>query len=111
MKDLNNFDPEEETRKYAALPFYLRLGQEPDFYSMAPGKMAQAFVIWKERVGQNRPWDHKPIIREAIGGTWHKQGKYHRHPNGGLTAKMIMDEVLAVPSEKWGKGVRVHVCK
>ncbi|WP_241150813.1 polymorphic toxin type 44 domain-containing protein, partial [Pseudomonas viridiflava] len=26
--------------------------------------------------GQNRPWDHKPIIRRTIGGIWHKQGKY-----------------------------------
>ncbi|MDA3135862.1 hypothetical protein HG619_03830 [Pseudomonas syringae] len=31
IQELNSFDPDEETRKYAALPFYLRLGQGPDF--------------------------------------------------------------------------------
>ncbi|UVJ42885.1 polymorphic toxin type 44 domain-containing protein [Pseudomonas sp. LS1212] len=36
---------------------------------------------------------------------------YKQHPNGGITAKMIMDEVLAVAPENWGDGVRVHVCK
>ncbi|RMM06959.1 hypothetical protein APX70_04199, partial [Pseudomonas syringae pv. maculicola] len=147
--------------------------------------------------GQNRPWDHKPIIRRTIGGIWHKQGKYdyfydiwsnvhygyvgmagglsesvlldgagaeqiisdagrkvdevftkpkaqwelpgpnrsgdvdglrawddapdrisisigvklyQQHPNGGITAKMIMDEVLAVPPQAWGKGVQIHAC-
>jgi hypothetical protein len=34
-----------------------------------------------------------------------------QHPTGGVTAKMIMDEVLAVPLENWGDGIRVHECK
>ncbi|WP_277593787.1 polymorphic toxin type 44 domain-containing protein [Pseudomonas chlororaphis] len=198
MKDLNSFSPTAETKKYKELPFYLRIGQSPDFYSLALGKRAKALAIWTERVGQNRPWDHKPIIRRSIGGIWHKQGDYdyfydiwsnihygyvgmagglsesvlldgagieqigsdaarkveemykkpkaewelpgpHRsadiegmrawddapdrtsisigiklyrqHPHGGVTAKMIMDEVLAIPLQEWRKGARVHVCK
>ncbi|WP_458736808.1 polymorphic toxin type 44 domain-containing protein [Pseudomonas chlororaphis] len=198
MKELNSFSPTEETRKYKELPFYLRLGQEPDFYNLALGKRAKAFAIWTERVGQDRPWDHKPKIRNTIGGIWHKQGKYEyfydiwsnihygyvgmagglsesvlldgagaeqivsdswrkvkevvrepkekwkmpgpnrsadidglrawddspdrisisigvklyrQHPNGGVTAKMIMDEVLAVSPQEWGKGAEKHECK
>lgn len=30
---------------------------------------------------------------------------------GGVTAKMIMDEVIAVPIESWGDGVRAHKCQ
>jgi hypothetical protein len=165
---------------------------------MAAGMQAKAFVIWIERVGQNRPWDHTPIIRRTIGGIWHKQGKYdyfydiwsnvhygyvgmaggfsesvlldgagaeqivsdakrkfeevfttpkaqwelpgpnrsadveglrawddapdrisigigvklyQQHPNGGITAKIVMDEVLAVPPEAWSKGVQIHACQ
>ncbi|WP_026286341.1 polymorphic toxin type 44 domain-containing protein [Pseudomonas umsongensis] len=36
---------------------------------------------------------------------------YKQHPNGGITAKIIMDEVLSVAPENWGDGVRVHECK
>ncbi|MBX8511939.1 PAAR domain-containing protein [Pseudomonas cichorii] len=199
MKELNSFDPDEETRKYNALPFYLRLGQRPDFYSMALGKQAKAFAIWTERVGQGRPWDHKPILAAKYNGVvYHKQGNYDyyydiwsnihygyvgragglsesvlldgagaeqivsdslrkvgevltkpkeerklpgpnrsadidglrawddapdrisisigiklfsEHPNGGVTAKMVMDEVLAVSPEAWGAGIREHKCK
>lgn len=198
MKELNSYDAGAKTKEYAELPFYLRLGPGPDFYSLALGMKAKALAIWTERVGQNRPWDHKLIIRKTIGGTWHKQGKYdyfydiwsnvhygyvgmaggisesvlldgagaeqimsdtirkvqevfkkpkaqwelpgpnrssdikglrawddapdrisisigmklyHQHPNGGITAKMVMDEVLAVPSQAWGKGIQIHVCQ
>ncbi|WP_447651809.1 polymorphic toxin type 44 domain-containing protein [Pseudomonas abietaniphila] len=197
MQDLNSYDPAAETRKYTELPFYMRLGPGPDFYSLALGKKAKAFAIWTERVGQDRPWDHKPKIRAAFGGIWHKQGKYdyfydiwsnvhygyvgrvagfsesvladgagaeqivsdswgkvsditkpserrkHRgpqraenvdglrawdddpdrisisigiklfnqQPTGGITAKMIMEEVLAVTPQEWGAGVIEHKCK
>ncbi len=191
MKELNSFDSDEETRQYNALPFYLRLGQRPDFYSIALGKKAKAFAIWTERVGQDRPWDHKPILSKRFGGIWHKQGEYDyfydiwsnvhygyvgvagglsesvlldgagveqigsdtwrfikdpnrfdgprrtegvegmrawddipdrvsiiigmnlykEYPNGGLTGKIIMDKVLAVPISDWATGVRSHVCK
>lgn len=197
MKDLNSFDPAAETRKYAELPFYIRPGPDPDFYNLALGKKAKAFAMWTERVGQDRPWDHKPKIRAAFGGLWHKQGEYdyfydiwsnihygyvgrvagfsesaladgagaeqivsdswgkltdimkpperrkhrgpHRaesidglrawdddpdrisisigielfnqHPNGGITAKIIMDAVLAVTPQEWGAGVIEHKCK
>lgn len=35
----------------------------------------------------------------------------NQHPHGGITAKMAMDEVLAVAPENWGEGISVHVCK
>jgi uncharacterized Zn-binding protein involved in type VI secretion len=35
----------------------------------------------------------------------------NQHPNGGVTAKMIMDEVLAVAPQNWGDGISDHVCK
>ncbi|WP_454834875.1 MULTISPECIES: polymorphic toxin type 44 domain-containing protein [Pseudomonas] len=35
----------------------------------------------------------------------------NEHPNGGVTAKMIMDEVLAVAPENWGEGIDDHVCE
>ncbi|KAF1029570.1 MAG: hypothetical protein GAK37_01712 [Pseudomonas sp.] len=76
MKELNGYDAEAKTREYAELPFYLSVGPAPDFYTLALGMKAKALAIWTERVGQNRPWDHKPIIRRTIGGVWHKQGKY-----------------------------------
>lgn len=199
MKALNSFDPVEETRKYAAQPFYLQFGQGPDFYNLALGKKAKAFAIWTERVGQDRPWDHKPMLLKLFGGKpRHKQGAYdyfydiwsnihygyvgsagglsenalldgagaeqiisdsvrkakelmtepsnqrrfpgpHRsadidglrawddapdrisigigmklyqqNPSGGITAKMIMDEVLAVTPEEWGDAASEHKCE
>lgn len=36
---------------------------------------------------------------------------FAEHPNGGITAQMIMAEVLAVKPQDWGDGVRAHVCK
>lgn len=34
-----------------------------------------------------------------------------QNPAGGVTAKMIMNEVVAVPAENWGDGVRAHKCQ
>ncbi|MBX8599677.1 PAAR domain-containing protein [Pseudomonas cichorii] len=116
MKELNSFDPDEETRKYNALPFYLRLGQGPDFYSMALGKQAKAFAIWTERVGQNRPWDHKPILSKRFVGIWHKQGEYDYFYDiwsnvhygyvgvaGGLSESVLLDGagVEQIGSDTW----------
>ncbi len=33
-----------------------------------------------------------------------------QYSSGGVTAKIIMDEVLAVAPENWGDGIRDHVC-
>jgi hypothetical protein len=33
------------------------------------------------------------------------------YPNGGITSKIIMNEVLAVSPANWGEGIRVHICK
>lgn len=76
MKELNSYDPVAETREYMALPFYKRLGRQPDFHAFALAKQARAFALWAERVGQDRPWDHKPIIRSKFDGAWQKQGAY-----------------------------------
>lgn len=35
----------------------------------------------------------------------------NQYPNGGVTATIIMSDVLAVPPESWGEGVRVHECR
>lgn len=35
----------------------------------------------------------------------------NKYPNGSLTAQIIMNEVLGIAPEKWGKGIRVHICK
>lgn len=76
MKALNSYDAEAEARRHFELPLSQRLGIPPDFYRIELVKKAEALVLWTERVGQNRPWDHKPIIRETIGGIRHKQGDY-----------------------------------
>ncbi|ROM91075.1 polymorphic toxin type 44 domain-containing protein [Pseudomonas brassicacearum] len=190
MKKLNSFDAAAEYGKFQKLPWYARLSP-PNFEAMALGNKGAALALWTERVGQNRPWDHKPKIGEQFGGAWQKQGKFdyfydiwsnvhygyvgmagglsegilldgagveqiasdsirkvqkwkerpgpHRsadiegmrawddvadrtsicigvklyklHPNGGITAKMVMDEVLAVKPASWGDGIRDHVCK
>lgn len=192
MKELNSFDARAQTQEYNELPLYLRLGQDPDFYSLALGKQATAFGLWTERVGQKRPWDHKTILLKLFGPyPWYKQGDYEyfydiwsnihygyvgiasgfsesvlldgagveqigsdtwrfitdpgrfegpkkaagvegmrawddapdrisiaigvnlfkEYPQGGLTAKIIMDKVLAVPKADWAKGIKEHVCK
>lgn len=60
-----------------------------------------------EGVNGLRAWDDAPDrISISIGIKLFSQ-----HPNGGITAKMIMAEVLAVAPEQWGAGVRVHTCK
>ena len=54
-----------------------------------------------------RAWDDAPDrISISIGIKLFSQ-----HPTGGVTAKMVMTEVLAVPPEAWGAGIGVHKCK
>ncbi|MGF0239244.1 polymorphic toxin type 44 domain-containing protein [Rhodococcus sp. IEGM1300] len=33
-----------------------------------------------------------------------------QYRNGGITSKIIMDEVLAVSPNNWGDGIRAHIC-
>lgn len=33
------------------------------------------------------------------------------YPNGGVTAQIVKEEVLAIQPQHWGDGVRVHKCK
>ncbi|PWK31742.1 polymorphic toxin type 44 domain-containing protein, partial [Pseudomonas sp. OV226] len=198
MKELLSYDVAEETRKQMALPWYAQIGTtSPQAIAASNGTAAMA--LFTERVGQDRPWDHKPTLLKLFGGKpRHKQGAYdyfydiwsnihygyvgragglsesvlsdgagaeqivsdserklrelvglnsgkkplpgpHRsadvdglrawddapdrisisigiklynqHPNGGITAKMVMDEVLAVSPEEWGDGASEHKCE
>uniref|UniRef100_UPI000491A748 polymorphic toxin type 44 domain-containing protein n=1 Tax=Pseudomonas sp. Ant30-3 TaxID=1488328 RepID=UPI000491A748 len=193
-----SYDVAEETRNQVALPWYAQVGAtSPQVIGASKG--AAAMALFTERVGQDRPWDHKPILAEKYNGVvYHKQGDYDyfydiwsnihygyvgragglsesilldgagaeqivsdtlrkvgevlkkpkeerrlpgpnrsvdidglrawddapdrtsisigiklfsQHPNGGVTAKMVMNEVLAVPPEAWGAGIREHKCK
>ena len=189
MKKLTSFDATEEHAKFQKLPWYARL-LPPDFQSMMVANTAAAMALWAERVGQDRPWDHKKSIRQQFSGVWHKQGevdyfydiwsnihygyvgragglsesalldgagleqiasdtirkiddwdeqdgprryadidgmrawddigdrvsisigiKLHKQqPDGGITAKVLMNEVLAVSLSSWGGSVRDHLC-
>jgi len=197
MKKLNSYDTAAETEKHLELPWYTMAGTSSP-QTIGYANATAALAMWTERVGQNRPWDHKPILRAMYDNiVWHKQGKYlyfydiwsnihygyvgiaaglsesilldgagaeqvisdsirvvedqlskpkdknhpgphptaspwtelrswddvadrvaisigvklfKQHPNGGLTATMIMNEVLAIAPDKWGDGIRVHVC-
>ncbi|WP_413704028.1 polymorphic toxin type 44 domain-containing protein [Pseudomonas sp. Pseusp16] len=190
MKNLNNFDADGEQKKFRKLPWYARLSP-PNFKAIESGNRVTAMALWAERVGQNRPWDHKVTIGLQFGGPWQKQGMfdyfydiwsnvhygyvgmagglsesllldgagveqiasdsirkiqkwdkrpgprrstdiegmrawddigdrvsisigiklYRLQPNGGITVKMLMDEVLGLPRTSWGDGIRDHICK
>ena len=190
MKKLMSFDAAAENAEFQKLPLYARLAP-PNFQAIALANTVTAMGLWAERVGQNRPWDHKVTIGQKFGGPWQKQGQvdyfydicsnihygyvgrygglseevlldgagleqvasdslrkiqkwnerkgphrsadiegmrawddigdrvsisigvklYKQHPNGGITAKMVMSEVLALPRSSWGDGTRDHVCK
>jgi hypothetical protein len=76
MKQLNSYDVVEETRKYMELPWYAMAGATSP-QTIAYANATAAFALWTERVGQDRPWDHKPKIRDRFGGNFrHKQGGY-----------------------------------
>lgn len=198
MRELNSYDTAAETKKFLELPWYAMAGATSP-QTIGYANATAALALWTERVGQNRPWDHKPKLQMMYNGNvWHKQGKYayyydiwsnihygyvgmagglsesvlldgagaeqivsdglrkahelltkpeeertlpgphptanpwtelrswddvadrvsvsigvklyKQHPNGGVTAKMIMDEVLAVEPDSWGDGIEDHIC-
>lgn len=82
IADANRYDPAEEARRWHAQPWYGKTGGMPDFYSAAAGAKAAAYVLWAERVGPFRPWDHKPILQQrlsaagAFNNGWKKYGGY-----------------------------------
>ncbi|MCF5227671.1 hypothetical protein GIW32_30275, partial [Pseudomonas syringae] len=60
-----------------------------------------------ENVDGLRAWDDDPDrISISIGIKL-----FNQHPTGGITAKMVMDKVLAVTPQEWGAGVIEHKCK
>ncbi|WP_415767157.1 polymorphic toxin type 44 domain-containing protein [Pseudomonas sp. ZB1P45] len=60
-----------------------------------------------EGVEGMRAWDDAPDRVSIILG----MELYKEYPNGGVTAQIIMDKVLAVPIADWGTGVQKHACK
>lgn len=199
MKKLNSYDIAAETKKYLELPWYAMAGATSP-QTIGYANATAALAIWTERVGQNRPWDHKPKLKAMYNDVvWHKQGKFayfydiwsnihygfigiiggfsesilldgagleqiasdslsktkewlqtpkedrklpgphptaspwtkprswddvadrvsigigvelaSMYPNGGLSAKIIMDEVLAIAPENWGGGIIDHKCE
>lgn len=77
MRQLIEYDPVLESRKFANLPLYARVNGLPNFEHIAMAKKAAAAVIWTKKVAQNQEWDHKPKIRVLTGGkVRHKQGAY-----------------------------------
>lgn len=60
-----------------------------------------------ENVEGLRAWDDDPDrISVGIGIKL-----FNQHPNGGITAKMVMDEVLSVAPQESGAGVIDHQCE
>ncbi|KPY25963.1 PAAR domain-containing protein [Pseudomonas syringae pv. philadelphi] len=60
-----------------------------------------------ENVEGLRAWDDVPDrISISIGVKL-----FYENPNGGVTARMIMDKVLAVTPSEWGDGASVNVCE
>ena len=77
MKELLSYDVAEETRKQMELPWYAQVGIGNNAQTIATANMAVAMALWTERVGQDRPWDHKPKLIKFFGANpWHKQGAY-----------------------------------
>lgn len=75
MKELLSYDVAEETRKLMELPWYAQVGT-PSPQAIAASKGAAAMALFTERVGQDRPWDHKPKIHAKFGDYYHKQGEF-----------------------------------
>lgn len=75
MKELLSYDVAKETCKQMTLPWYAQIGS-PSPQVIGAANSAAAMVLWAERVGQGRAWDHKPKIHEKFGGYYHKQGRY-----------------------------------
>lgn len=77
MRKLLDYDVAEETRKWMELPWYSKVGSAKNPQVMGNTYKVAALMMWTEKVGQNRPWDHKPLIRKMYRRrAWHKQGAY-----------------------------------
>ncbi|MFK8331287.1 polymorphic toxin type 44 domain-containing protein [Pseudomonas sp. BJa5] len=53
-----------------------------------------------------RAWDDVPDRVSIVIG----MNLYKEYPDGGVTAKIIMDKVLAVPIVEWATGIQKHDC-
>lgn len=61
---------------WSRLPWWQQLFSSPsDCMDQTVSSRAAAMVLWAERVGQGRPWDHKPILRRRFGKVWHQLGR------------------------------------
>ncbi|PWK33681.1 putative RNase toxin 44 of polymorphic toxin system [Pseudomonas sp. OV226] len=104
MKELLSYDIAGETRKQMALPWYAQIGATSP-QAIAASKGAAAMALFTERVGEDRPWDHKPILAEKYNGVvYHKQGDYDYYYDiwsnihygyvgrtGGLSESILLD--------------------
>ncbi|WP_313065239.1 PAAR domain-containing protein [Achromobacter animicus] len=76
----NSANPQAPRAEWQRRPWYLRLGEPPDFDGAAAGRKAAAYGMWAERVGPDRPWDHKPILKRMLGQNlnkgWQKYGDH-----------------------------------
>lgn len=66
MTKANAYDIRKEMEAWQALPWYSKIGGPPDFTSTAIAEKTRAYMIWAERVGPGRPWDHKPILHARL---------------------------------------------
>lgn len=101
------------------------MGRAGDFTESAPLDGAGLEQIASDPIRKIQKWDERkgPHRSADIEGlrAWDDIGDrvsisigiklYKQHPTGGVTAKMLMDEVLALPRSSWGDGTRDHVCK
>ncbi|WP_058970225.1 polymorphic toxin type 44 domain-containing protein [Pseudomonas syringae] len=77
LKKRLNYDAAQETWQWMELPWFAQLGAHNNPQTIAASNTAAAMVIWAEKVGQNREWDHKPKILEKFNNdVRHKQGRY-----------------------------------
>ncbi|NHZ78995.1 hypothetical protein F2P44_06855 [Massilia sp. CCM 8695] len=66
MMAANAYDIAQEMKAWNAMPWYAKIGGPPDYGSISAGQKLAAYTIWAERVGPNRPWDHKPILSARL---------------------------------------------
>ncbi|MEE4662461.1 polymorphic toxin type 44 domain-containing protein [Pseudomonas alliivorans] len=75
IKELLKYNVVDEMEKWLELPWYAQLGAHNNPQEVGRSNSLAAMAMWTEKVGQNRPWDHK-VELQKIFGVWHKQGPY-----------------------------------
>jgi len=81
MTEANTYDADSEMKAWSALPWYGKIGGPPNYAGIGAGRKLAAYTIWSERVGPNRPWDHKPILRARLTKQRIFRGGWQRYGN------------------------------